>query len=173
MTTTLLDDRIDRLTSLAEIRQLAYDYAYAVDTLDWELMNRLWVETETPEPFPILDIHAIRKLPEKFADQGASMLAVANHRIHFEDPDSATGTVYCLAFVDRKQFIEQSIIYVDDYRRVDGTWRFLKRNHLLVWGREAANPMQQPEANWPLGQVGAGNAAELLRHRPANRDAAM
>lgn len=172
MTLSSPDERIDRLTSLADIRQLAYDYAFAVDTLDWELMDRLWVETEIPEPFPILDIHAIRKLPDKFADQGASMLAVANHRIHFDGPDSATGTVYCLAFVDRKQFIEQSIIYVDDYRRVGNTWRFLKRNHLLVWGREAANPMQQPDANWPFGQIGAGNAADLLRHRPVDSNAA-
>lgn len=162
-----IDERLDRLESTAAIRQLAYDYAYAVDMLDWDLMETLWVETEEPEPAPILDIHAMRKLPVLFENQESSMLAVANHRIAFDGRDEASGTVYCLAFVDRGEFIEQSIIYIDEYRRIDGKWRILKRNHLLVWGRETDNPMQQPDANWPVKQVGAGNAAQILRSQRA------
>ncbi len=161
--TLSIEDRLDRMEAVSAIRQLAYDYAYAVDMLDWELMEKLWVETDAPQPPPILDIHAIRKLPALFAEQGPSMLAVANHRIEFDGNDTASGTVYCLAFVDRGEFIEQAIVYVDDYRKIDGEWRFLKRNHLLLWGRETANPLQQAEANWPASQIGAGNAAKVLR----------
>jgi hypothetical protein len=38
------DDRIDQLRAIHEIRQLAYRYAYAADTRDWDLMYSLWVD---------------------------------------------------------------------------------------------------------------------------------
>lgn len=160
-------DPLERLTAIEDIKQLAYSYAFAVDTLDWGLMETLWVNTDQPAPPPVLDIHAIRQLPGKFAEQGASMLFVGNHRITFESAEKARGTVYCQAFVDRGHFLEQAIIYLDEYERHAGNWLFLKRNHLLLWGKEgASNPMQQPPANWPKRQVGAGNAAEILRNVP-------
>lgn len=159
------DPRLEQLWALHEIRQLAYRYAYAVDTRDWELMESLWVETPSPLDRPALDIHFARGLPERFKTQSASTLFVGNHLIEFDGPDRAHGSVYCLAFVDRpEQFFEQAIIYNDQYERHGGKWLFLKRDHLLWWGREpAVNPMRQPPANWPASQVGAGIAFDQIR----------
>jgi hypothetical protein len=161
-------DKVDELWSREQIRQLAYSYAYAVDTLDWNLMDSLWMPDypAPPAPPPLLDYHAMRKLPAKFAQQGASMLLVGNHRINFENSDKAKGTVYCHCFVDRDYLLEQTIVYVDAYERRDGKWLFVQRDHLLMWGRDGGeNPMKLPSADWPKSQIGAGTAAQVLRSR--------
>ena len=161
-----MPDKLDELWSREQIRQLAYSYAYAVDTLDWNLMDSLWVPDYPPAPPPLLDYHAMRKLPAKFAQQGASMLLVGNHRINFENADKAQGAVYCHCFVDRDSLLEQTIIYVDAYERRDGKWLFVQRDHLLMWGRDGGeNPMKLPPADWPKSQIGAGTAAQVLRKR--------
>ncbi len=157
---------VRRLLALEEIRQLAVSYAFAFDVLDWNLMFSLWVDTELPEPSPILDIHAMRRLPAKYEDAGASMLLVANHRVEFHGEDHASGSVYCFAMADRGHFFEQAIVYLDDYERHGGRWLFRRRSHLLRWGRTVTNPMEQPQAHWPRSQVGRGTASEELRARP-------
>ena len=156
---------LERLWDLQDIRQLAYRYAYAMDSRDFEGMSSLFVETAEPAPPPAVDIHVCRqRMPEFFRNVGSSTLFVGNHLIDFDAPDRAHGSVYCLAFFDAHRFIDQAIIYQDRYERHDGGWLFLKRDHLLWWGVERTpNPMHQPPANWPASQIGAGDALERIR----------
>lgn len=158
------DHRVDQLWAEREINQLALNYAFAVDTRDWPLMTSLWVETSGPADFPDLDIHVMREMaPERFSQIGSTAHFVCNHLISFDGPDRAKGSVYCLCWEDAEVFFEQSILYQDDYERHDGKWLFLKRCHLLWWAREVANPMEQPAADWPRSQIGAGHAFKTIR----------
>lgn len=150
---------LERLWDLEEIRDLARRYALAFDTRDFQDMASLFVETPEPAPWPLADRHMVKRIAANYKRGRASTLFVGAHRIEFDAPDEAHGTVYCLAFVDHEKFYEQSIIYRDRYERHDGRWQFLHRDHLLWWGQERVpNPMMQPEANWPNSQIGAGDA---------------
>ena len=156
---------LERLWDLQEIRELAYRYAYAMDSRDFTQMASLFVDTAAPLPRPTVDVHVCRqRMPEFFQSVGSSTLFVGNHLIEFDGPDHAHGSVYCLAFIDADPFIDQAIIYQDSYERHDGKWLFLKRDHHLWWGVERKpNPMRQPPANWPVSQIGAGDALDRIR----------
>ena len=167
-----LQQRVDRLWAMQEIRNLPLRYAYAVDTRDWALMNALWVETDERAPDNmleggrILDIHVMRTIGPRFADSGPSTLLVANHLIDFDGEDRAHGAVYCHCQMERGgAFFEQMILYKDIYERHDGRWLFRTRDHLLWWGAERPDdPTRQAPAHWPASQIGAGVAFEHIRH---------
>jgi len=156
-------DQIERLSAMNEIQQLAYRYAYAVDTRDFPLMLSLWVKTPKPAPKPLLDFHYMQNLSTKYSRIGTSTHFVGNHIIELDSSDRAHGAVYCHCYVEQATFFEQLIIYKDVYERHEGKWLFLTRDHLLWWGQHKTNPMAQPPANWPTAQVGAGNATEKIR----------
>lgn len=166
----VMAERIEKLWNIQEIKNLALKYAYAVDTRDWPLMESLWIETASPAD-GLLDIHLMRTVPQTFEGVGSSTMFVANHLIEFDGSDLAHGAVYCHCMVDGgvfmpdgEIFFEQAIIYKDIYERVEGEWKFRTRDHLLWWGVEHKdNPMKQRPANWPVSQVGAGNASEAIR----------
>ena len=164
--------RVDRLSSIEDIRNLALRYAYAVDSRDWQMMESLWVETPARHQASILDggtmldVHVMREIGARFTDSGPSTLLVANHLIEFDDVDHARGSVYCHCQMERSgTFFEQMILYQDIYERNEGRWLFCSRNHLLWWGaKRADDPTQQAPALWPVSQTGAGVAFERIRH---------
>lgn len=160
----MVDNRLEQLWAIHEIRQLALNYSLAVDTRDWALMQSLWVETDEPLPFPHLDIHVMRDMaPDHYKMIGTCSHFVCNHLVDIISPDRATGSVYSLCYEEAEVFAEQAILYQDVYEQHDGKWLFLHRNHLLWWGREAVNPMHQAPADWPNSQVGAGIAFDRIR----------
>lgn len=146
-----------------QIRRLALRYALAIDRRDLEMLVSLFVD----------DVRVGRDrsgrvaLRETFdADLrriGVSMLFVGNHLIDLDpdDPDRATGVVYCLGRIQPEpgsdRMIEQAIQYEDTYERRDGSWLFVRRRHELFWGVELAErPLEQAPANWPEHQTGTG-----------------
>jgi hypothetical protein len=165
VTDQILEQRVDRLWGVHEIRQLAYDYAYALDARDVELLRSLWAETPEPTELPAMDGHYVRG-PEfdRWLQMGASILFVGNHRIDFEDDDHASGTVYCFVQLEADgTFIDQSILYQDRYLRQGGHWLFESRTHLLWFGeKRERNPFQQAPANWPEKTFGRGTLPEAF-----------
>lgn len=166
---TVLAEKVDRLWSIQQIKDLALTYAYAVDSRDWPLATSLWAETEMPAEH-MLDIHSARMMPVMLGTAGVSTMLVANHLIEFDGPDRAYGKVYCHCTMEWKIFFEQMILYRDAYERRDGKWLFLTREHLLWWGIERENPMKQRPSffpnsmdDWPDCQVGAGDALGIIR----------
>ena len=160
-----LEEKVDRLSSVHEIRQLAYRHAYAIDSWDGELFKSLWAETDEPLEAPYADIHSARN-PRIPADgRGPSAILVGNHLIEFDSNDEAHGTVYALVQIELGgKFIDQTVIYQDRYVRVDNRWLFLNRKHLLLYGTQREpNPFDAPAANWPASQVGRGVASEAIR----------
>jgi hypothetical protein len=157
------DQALDKLCSVYEIRQLAYRFAQAHDSRDMDEMERIFLDAEAPLTFPEFNIVNVREtLPEYFRIAGPTMLFVANHVIEPTDRDHATGSVYCLAKLDiGGSWIEQAILYQDEYERRDGTWRFAQRRHLLWYGIELPErPFEQPKTQWPAGATGRGSLPE-------------
>ena len=161
------EELIDRLASIQEIQQLAYRYAFAVDSGDRELFESLWIETDHARGGTFVDVHAARGWigPNLEKPHRSSVLFVGNHLIDFDGADDAHGTVYTLVQIEIDgEFLDQTVIYEDRYGRIDGRWLFRDRNHLLWYGSERSpNPLRQPPANWPERQVGAGIASQRIR----------
>lgn len=158
---------LDELVARDEIRRLAYRYADAVDRRDLDLLVALYrpdarfgAHGEGPD--------ACRSFfAESLSSIGIAVLLVANHLIEFDPaPDddgraTARGTVWSHGFVDDgdEGFVQQLIRYDDRYVRVDGSWRFTRRRHLLWlgWRHDESDPLGQPAADWPSRPVGIGS----------------
>jgi hypothetical protein len=157
------DARLDRLESLAEIRQLPYRYALAVDSRDMDALAALFV----PDVRVGRDRHGRQALKEWFTEAlsrpKTSIHFVANHIIDFDGPDDAHGIVYCRDQLERPERGEWEVgelQYWDTYRRVDGEWCFHRRKfhrwyivdaltrpgHGLGVGHDGLSTHQLPEA---------------------------
>jgi hypothetical protein len=158
-----LAHRIGRLEALEEIRQLAARYALALDSRDVVTLVSLFVEdVETgdgrsgraalAEWFdPVLRPYAI------------TFHLIGNHVIDFVDDDHATGIVYCRGEIQEGgRWIVQAIQYRDDYERRGGHWYFVRRKHLLWYGRDVGqSPLGLPPANWPDNSTGTGELPQI------------
>src|SRR3954451_12791257 len=92
---TTVDERLDRLESLAAIRQLPYRYAVAVDSRDIEMLVDLFVP----------DVRVRKEASGREALKGwytetlgktkSSCHFVGNHVVDFDDADQGRGIVYC------------------------------------------------------------------------------
>ncbi|HWF52859.1 MAG TPA: nuclear transport factor 2 family protein [Solirubrobacteraceae bacterium] len=155
---------LDRVLGAEEIRQLAYGYAYAVDSRDRELLESLWVEPSEEVQYPDINLHTVRRDHPRWFDKGPTVHFVGNHLIEIDGPDHAHGSVYCWAQLDLgDEFVDQSILYQDRYVRAGGRWLFLRRRHLLWFGQaRERNPIHQPADNWPRTHVGRGNLPGAL-----------
>ena len=153
---------LERCIARDEIRQLAYRYAWAIDSRDVDLLVSLFV----PDVRVGRDRSGREALRETWlASLSAirvSILFVGNHLIDFSDADHAAGGVYCRGQIqDGARWIEQAIHYRDSYERRDGTWLFVRRVHRLWYGVETAErPLDQPPANWPERHDGRGTLPE-------------
>lgn len=155
---------VERAVARDEIRQLACRYALAIDSRDLDLLVSLFVpdvrvgrEGRGRDALRLDFVESLRSI-------GVSILFVGNHLIDFQDPDHATGTVYCRAQIqDGDRWIEQAIQYRDTYQRRDGAWLFVRRIHALWYGVETAErPLAQEPADWPKRHVGRGTVPEDL-----------
>lgn len=155
--------RLDRLESLAEIRQLPYRYALAIDSRNLDALVALFV----PDVRVGRDSSGRDALKSFFAGilsrPKTSVHFIGNHVIDFDGPDSASGIVYCrdeLEFPERGEWEIGVLQYWDTYRRVDGEWCFERRRfhrwyivdaltrpaHGLGVGTDGVPTSQLPEA---------------------------
>ena len=125
-----LEARVDRLESLAEIRQLPQRYGLAVDSRDLDALVSLFV----PDVRVGQNEQGRGALKEWFRASLSRMKStihfVGNHVIDFESPDLARGIVYCrdeLDFPERGEWEIGVLQYWDTYRRVDAEWFFERR----------------------------------------------
>jgi hypothetical protein len=152
------DPAVDRLLAYEEIRQLVARYAVAMDARDVDALVDLFVDDvrvgRDERGRAALKAFFDRTLREV----GITILDVGTHVIDFEGDERATGVVYCrgeIQLVDR--WVVQAIQYRDEYERRDGHWFFVRRTHLLWYGREVGtSPLGLPPANWPEHSIGTG-----------------
>ena len=130
------DARLDRLESLAEIRQLPVRYALALDSRDMEMMVSLF----TPDVRVGREASGRAALREWFvktlSEPKMSVHFVGNHIVDFDDADHARGIVYCHDELGRPEggWDEGMLQYWDTYVRVDTAagreWCFERRKFL-------------------------------------------
>jgi len=125
---TTLEDRLDRLESLEQIRQLAHRYALAVDTRNLDELVGLFVEDVQVGR----DQRGREAMKGWFAESltrfGDSIHFVGNHVIDLDSANEGRGTVTCRDELEtgaewRVGFVQ----YWDRYSRRDGRWYFNRR----------------------------------------------
>jgi hypothetical protein len=152
------DPGVERLLAYEEIRQLAARYAVATDARDIDSLVALFVDDvqvgRDQRGRAALKTFFDRTLREV----GITILNVGTHVIEFDGDDRATGVVYCRGEIQvGDQWVVQAIQYRDVYGRRGGHWFFVRRTHLLWYGREVGtSPLGLPAANWPANAVGTG-----------------
>jgi len=149
---------LDQVVARDEIRQLVARYAVAMDARDLDAVTALFVDdvrlgAGRQGRSALRDdlAHALRDMP-------LTILNVGTHVIELTDEDHARGVVYCRAELQlRGTWVVQQIQYRDTYERRDGRWRFVRRQHLLWYGREiGTTPLGLPPARWPEHDTGWG-----------------
>ncbi len=169
MTEKTLEQRIDRLESLDEIRQMAAKYSLALDMRDLDAMANLF-----PADVKVGKTQSGRAELKKWLDEtmrsqftGTSH-HIGNHIIEFTSPDEAIGVVYSknehetpTASGDIEWVIMQ-MIYWDNYQRIDGRWYF-KRRLPCYWYATDLNkpPVGDNKMRWPDRDHYAGAYHEL------------
>ena len=123
-----LEEKVDHVESLDQIRQLAHRYALALDTRNMDDM----VELFPPDVQVGRDAKgrdALRAwFVETLSEFRTSVHFVGNHVIDFEDADHASGVVYCRDELERSEGWDYGYLqYWDRYERRDGLWYFVRR----------------------------------------------
>ncbi len=128
-----LEERLDRMEALDQIRQLASRYALAVDTRNLDDLAALFVEDVRVGK----DSHGREAIKEWYGRSlerfGTSIHFVGNHVIDFVSAEEATGVVTCHDELEMNgEWHVGKIQYWDNYVRRDGAWYF-KRRKLQRW----------------------------------------
>ncbi len=127
---TTVDERLDRMESLAAIRQLSHRYAVAVDSRDLDMLVDLFV----PDVRVGKDERGREALKRWYALTlsrfHVSCHFLGSHTVDFDDADHASGIVYCrdeLEFPERTEWHQGLLQYWDTYLRIEGEWCFQRR----------------------------------------------
>lgn len=156
------DALVERLLAYEEIKQLAARYAVATDARDLDALVALFVE-DVQVGRDLVGRDALRSFFERsLRDVGVTILNVGTHVVEFDDTDHARGVVYCRGEIQvGDRWVIQAIQYRDTYERRNGHWYFVRRRHLLWYGRDVGtNPIGLAPANWPAQHSGWGELPE-------------
>ncbi len=125
-----LEERMDRMESLAAIRQLPARYGLALDSRDMKALVALF----TPDVRVGRDERGRDALERWFrrvmSESRTSIHFIGNHVIDFDDADHAHGIVYCHDELERPgsgHWEWGKLQYWDSYVRMDGEWCFERR----------------------------------------------
>lgn len=159
MTTTSIEQRIDRLESLDAIRQLPAKYALALDMRDMEAMVSLFPADvrvgKDASGRQALRAYMDRTLRSPFTGTSHH---IGGHVIEFDDADHAHGVVYSKNEHETgDEWVIMQMMYVDDYVREGGRWHFARRLPLYWYASDlnkppiGANKMRWPGTDWVEG----------------------
>jgi ketosteroid isomerase-like protein len=163
---------LDRLVAHDAIRQLVAGYAVAMDARDFDAVAVLFVDDVRVGRGAQGRAALAEYLRDAVADLGVTMLNVGTHLIDVDDVYHATGVVYCRGELQvDERWLVQAIQYRDTYERRDGRWWFVRRDHLLWYGRDVGtSPVGLPPANWPQNHTGWGEPERWARWEPRSGD---
>ena len=169
MSEKTLEQRIDRLESLDEIRQMAAKYSLALDMRDLDAMANLFPEDVKVGKQRSGRAHLKKWLDETMRNQftGTSH-HIGNHIIEFINPDEAVGVVYSKNEHETPsengdiEWVIMQMIYWDNYQRIDGRWYF-KRRLPCYWYATDLNkpPVGDNKMRWPDREPYAGAYHDL------------
>ena len=159
MTQPTLEQRIDRLESLDQIRQLPAKYALALDMRDMNAMVSLF-----PADVRVGKGASGRQALRTYMDEtlrspftGTSH-HIGGHIIEFDDADHAQGIVYSKNEHETgDEWVIMQMMYADSYVRQDGRWYFARRLPLYWYATDLNKPpvgdnkMRWPNTDWVEG----------------------
>jgi hypothetical protein len=157
MTEQLLLERIDRLESLDEIRQLAAKYALSLDMRDLDAHVNLFVSDIRVSREKVGRAHLKRWLDDTLRLQftGTSH-HIGNHIIEFDDADRAHGVVYSKNEHETPradggaEWVIMQMLYWDNYERQDGRWYFSRRLPCYWYATDLNRPpVGDDKMRWP------------------------
>ncbi len=165
MSRATIEQRIERLESLDEIRQLPAKYALALDMRDMDAMVSLFA----PDVRVGRDASG-RQALRAYMDQtlrspftGTSH-HIGGHIIEFDDPDSAQGIVYSKnEHESGEEWVIMQMMYADTYSRIDGRWYFSRRLPLYWYATDLNKPPIGPnKMRWPGTEWVEGNFHKMF-----------
>ena len=147
-----IEQRLDRLESLDEIRQLAAKYSVTLDMRDLDMHVNLFVPDVRVGKEKV-GRQALKSWADAtFRDQfkGTSH-HIGNHIIDFNSPDSAIGLVYSKnEHETESEWVIMQMLYWDSYERVEGQWLFKKRLPMYWYATDLNKPpLGDNKMRWP------------------------
>lgn len=145
-------ERLARLESLDEIRQLVAKYCLALDMRDLDALCGLF-----PEDVRVSRDAAGRQALKAWFDQTlreqftGTAHVTGNHIIEFEEAGVARGLVYSRNEHETgDEWIIMTMMYWDRYERVDGRWLFRRRLPLYWYATDLNRPpIGANKMRWP------------------------
>ena len=151
-----LEDRIDRLESLEEIRQLVSKYSLSLDMRDLDAHVNLFAEDIRVSQDTTGRAHLKKWQDDTLRLQftGTSH-HVGNHIIEFDDPDHAHGVLYSkneheTPSESGDEWVIMQMLYWDNYERIDGHWYFRRRLPCYWYATDLNKPpIGEQKMRWP------------------------
>lgn len=151
-----LEERLNRLESIEEIRQLVAKYALSLDMRDLDAHVNLFAP----------DIRVSREETgraalKKWLDDTLRLQftgtshQTGNHIIEFDDSDHAHGVVYSKNEHETPsdggdEWVIMQMIYWDNYERIDGRWYFRRRLPCYWYATDLNKPpIGDQKMRWP------------------------
>jgi hypothetical protein len=169
MSPTTLEQRIDRLESLDEIRQLAAKYSLSLDMRDLDAHVNLFAPDIRVSREASGRAHLKRWLDDTLRQQftGTSH-HIGNHIIEFDDADHAHGVVYSKnehetpSADGSTEWVIMQMLYWDNYERIDGRWLFRRRLPCYWYATDLNKPpVGDRKMRWPDREAYDGAYHEL------------
>ena len=149
--------RLDRLESLDEIRQLAAKYSLSLDMRDLDAHVNLFAPDIRVSREKTGRGHLKRWLDDTLRQQftGTSH-HIGNHIIEFDDVDHAHGVVYSKNEHETPRqdggadWIIMQMLYWDNYERMEGRWYFRRRLPCYWYATDLNSPpVGDNKMRWP------------------------
>ncbi|MFT5576922.1 MAG: hypothetical protein ACI89D_002452 [Bermanella sp.] len=145
-------NRIDRLESLDEIRQLVAKYSLSLDMRDLDAHVNLFA----PDIRVSRELSGRANLKAWVDDTLRNQFTgtshhIGNHVIEFDDPDNAVGVLYSKNEHEcGPEWVIMQMLYWDDYQRVDGRWYFRRRLPCYWYAADLNKPpLGDMKMRWP------------------------
>ena len=135
-----MEERMDRMESLAAIRQLPHRYGVAIDSRDMDMMVSLFAPDVRVGKGQSGRAALRAWYTKTMSTAGPSVHFIGNHVVDFDDADHAHGIVYCRDELDHPQdgeWVVGMLQYWDDYERIDGEWCFRRRKFHRLYINDA------------------------------------
>ncbi|WP_067514782.1 nuclear transport factor 2 family protein [Endozoicomonas ascidiicola] len=160
-----LAQRIDRLESTEEIRQLAGKYSLSLDMRDLDAHVGLFAPDVRVGRGKTGREHLKQWVDSTLRDQftGTSH-HLGQHIIEFVDADHAIGVVYSKNEHETgPEWVTMQMLYWDDYERIDGRWYF-RRRLPCYWYASDLNkqPIGDLKMRWPGREPYEGTFHDLF-----------